>query len=62
VPEHLQAYLEEFTFRFNRRASKSRGLVFRRLLEQAIVTAPVTEKQVTHGYKWRPLPVVGQKP
>jgi hypothetical protein len=27
VPEHLQSYIEEFTFRFNRRTSKSRGLV-----------------------------------
>ncbi len=33
---HLQSYLEEFTFRFNRRTSRSRGLVFRRLLEQAV--------------------------
>ena len=33
VPDHLQSYLEEFTFRFNRRTSRSRGLVFRRLLE-----------------------------
>ena len=37
-PVHLQAYLEEFIFRFNRRTSRSRGLVFRRLLEQAMVT------------------------
>jgi hypothetical protein len=49
---HLQSYLEEFTFRFNRRASRSRGLVFRRLLEQAVVTGPVTEAEVTHGYPW----------
>jgi len=49
---HLQAYLEEFTFRFNRRLSKHRGLVFRRLLEQAVTTAPVTEENVTYGYKW----------
>jgi transposase-like protein len=52
APEHLQSYLEEFTFRFNRRSSTSRGLVFRRLLEQAIVTGPVTETDVTHGYDW----------
>jgi transposase-like protein len=52
TPEHLQAYLEEFTFRFNRRTARNRGLVFRRLLEQAIVTKPVTEADVTHGYKW----------
>ncbi len=42
---HLQAYLEEFTFRFNRRLSKHRGLVFRRLLEQAVATSPATEKE-----------------
>ena len=52
VPEHLQAYLEEFTFRFNRRTSRSRGLVFRRLLERAVSTGPVTESDVTHGYNW----------
>ncbi|MDA8385187.1 MAG: IS1595 family transposase [Actinomycetota bacterium] len=51
-PVHLQAYLEEFTFRFNRRTSRSRGLVFCRLLEQAVVTGPVTEAEVLHGYLW----------
>jgi len=52
VPEHLQSYLEEFTFRFNRRTSRSRGLVFRRLLERAVETGPVTETDVTNGYNW----------
>jgi len=52
VPEHLQSYLEEFTFRFNRRQSGSRGLVFRRLLEQAAATTPITEAAITHGYDW----------
>ena len=52
VPAHLQSYLEEFTFRFNRRTSRSRGLVFCRLLEQAVVTGPVTEADVTDGYHW----------
>ncbi len=51
--EHLQAYLEEYTFRFNRRLSKNRGLVFRRLLEQAVRTSPVTKKDVTYGYNWK---------
>ena len=50
--DHLQSYLEEYTFRFNRRTSRSRGLVFRRLLEQAVNTRPITEKDVTHGYDW----------
>jgi len=53
VPVHLQSYLEEFTFRFNRRTSRNRGLVFRRLLEQAAVTGPITEADVTNGYDWR---------
>lgn len=52
VPDHLQSYLEEFTFRFNRRTSRSRGLVFRRLLEQAVVTEPITDSNVTNGYDW----------
>ena len=52
TPNHLQSYLEEFTFRFNRRASRSRGLVFRRLLEQAVATGPVTDDDVTYGYDW----------
>jgi hypothetical protein len=52
VPEHLQSYLEEFTFKFNRRASRSRGLVFRRLLDGAVATGPVAEYDVTKGYNW----------
>lgn len=50
--QHLQSYLEEFTFRFNRRTSLSRGLVFRRLLEQAVVTEPVVRDKIAHGYDW----------
>lgn len=52
VPAHLQSYLEEFTFRFNRRNSRSRGLVFSRLMEQCMVTGPITEAEVTFGYDW----------
>jgi transposase-like protein len=37
---HLQAYLEEFTFRFNRKTSKHRGLLFYRLVQGAMSTAP----------------------
>src|SRR5450756_2436703 len=33
-------YLDEFTFRFTRRSSRSRGLLFYRLLEQAALTSP----------------------
>jgi transposase-like protein len=52
LPLHLQSYLEEFTFRFNRRTSRSRGLVFRRLIEQAVITKPTTMEDIIHGYDW----------
>lgn len=38
---HLPAYLNEFVFRFNRRRSRSRGLVFYRVLELAAAHDPV---------------------
>jgi len=38
---HLQSYLNEFTFRFNRRRSGSRGMVFYRVLELAVGHGPV---------------------
>lgn len=38
---HLQDYLDEFTFRFNRRTSRARGLLFFRLLEQAVDHDPI---------------------
>jgi len=40
--EHLDYYLDEFTFRFNRRNSRYRGKLFYRLLQQAVVMDPVT--------------------
>jgi transposase-like protein len=39
--EHLDYYLDEFTFRFNRRRSRHRGKVFFRLVQQAVVVDPV---------------------
>lgn len=41
-PGHLQRYLDEFTFRFNRRRSRARGMLFYRLLEQAVQAPPRT--------------------
>ena len=35
-PDHLDAYLDEFVFRFNRRPSTQRGLMFYHLLQQAV--------------------------
>ena len=39
--EHLEDYLNEFTFRFNRRLSRHRGKLFYRLLQQAVAIRPV---------------------
>jgi transposase-like protein len=47
--EHLQAYLEEFTFRFNRRHSRRRGLLFYRLLQQAVAAPPAPYKDIVGG-------------
>ena len=44
--EHLQDYLNEFVFRFNRRSSRSQGLLFYRLLELAVSSAPVPRKNI----------------
>jgi len=39
-PSHLAYYLDEFTFRFNRRTSASRGKLFYRLVQQAMMVDP----------------------
>jgi transposase-like protein len=46
---HLDYYLDEFTFRFNRRNTGSRGLLFQRLVEQAIQLAPVRGDDLVGG-------------
>ncbi len=40
--KYMQAYLDEYTFRFNRRKSAQRGLLFYRLLECAMLVGPTT--------------------
>ena len=46
---HLDYYLDEFTFRFNRRTSRSRGKLFYRLIQQAVAVAPVTGQEIRGG-------------
>lgn len=41
---HLQAYLDEFAFRFNRRLSTHRGKLFHRLVQQSVTTRPKSTK------------------
>ena len=47
--EPLRYRLEEFTFRFNRRSSRRPGMLFYRLLEQAVVTDPAPYKDIAGG-------------
>ena len=49
LPKHLDYYLDEFTFRFNRRRSKARGLLFYRLLQQAATIDPVPYRSIVGG-------------
>jgi hypothetical protein len=44
--DHLQRHLDELAFRFNRRHAAFRGLLFRRLLEQAVQTGPMTDRSL----------------
>jgi transposase-like protein len=44
--EHLSYYLDEYTFRFNRRTSTHRGMLFMRLLENAVQVDPIPIKHI----------------
>ena len=46
---HLDYYLDEFMFRFNRRSSQSRGLLFYRLMQQAAVCGQTTYRGLVGG-------------
>ena len=52
-PQQLDYYLVEFTFRFNRHTSQSRGLLFYRLLHQGLEVAPVSYRQMVVGAQMR---------
>ncbi len=47
---HLDFYLDEFTFRFNRRRARHRGLLFYRLLEGALAASPRPYKTLTDRF------------
>ena len=51
--KHLDFYLDEFTFRFNRRRSKSRGKLFFRLAQQAMAVEPITYDRIVHPVQAR---------
>ena len=45
-PSHLDYYLDEYTFRFNRRTSAYRGKLFYRLLQQAVTIEPILGRDI----------------
>ena len=47
--DHLAYYLDEFSFRFNRRSSRARGLLFYRLVEQSIEVGPYPWRELVGG-------------
>jgi len=47
--KHLDYYLDEYTFRFNHRTSKSQGMLFYRLMQQAVATASTSYRQLVDG-------------
>jgi DNA-directed RNA polymerase subunit RPC12/RpoP len=57
-PAHLASYLDEFTFRFNRRRSHSRGLLFYRVLELAVAHDPVRYRSLVASSKPKARPPV----
>jgi hypothetical protein len=48
-PKHLDYYLDEYAFRFNRRKSRAPGMLFYRLLEQSVNADPVAYCQLIGG-------------
>ncbi len=53
--QRLDYYLDEFTFRFNRRRSKARGLLFHRLAQQAVAVGPAPYHQIIGSALTSPL-------
>ncbi|HBA67421.1 MAG TPA: IS1595 family transposase [Methylococcaceae bacterium] len=47
--KYLDYYLDEYTFRFNRRSAKARGLLFYRLIEQAVQVEHISRNQIILG-------------
>jgi len=49
--KHLPYYLDEFAFRFDRRDSTARGLLFYLLLQRAVATAPHPRTELGNGHR-----------
>ncbi len=49
--KYLDYYLDEYTFRFNRRSSRSRGLLFYRLMQHAVAMQPISYQEITENHE-----------
>ncbi len=52
-PQHLDCYLDEFTFRFNRRTSASRGKLYYRLMQNAVQVPPTPYQSMIKSVRGR---------
>ncbi len=59
-PGHVSEYLDEFVFRFNRRHSRHRGLVFMRLLQRAVAADPITYRSLVRDSKPKAITPTGR--
>jgi hypothetical protein len=48
--KYLDYYLDEYTFRFNRRSSLSRGLLFYRLMQHAVAMKPISYQKIVENH------------
>jgi hypothetical protein len=64
-PALLQRYLDEFCFRFNRRQSRARGMLFYRLPEQSVQASPLTYRSLVaepgSGRREMPVPPLNKR-
>lgn len=60
--EHLDDYLNEFTFRFNRRLSRYRGKLFYRLVQQAVALDPIPYRSLVARQRMSRVPLAASTP
>jgi hypothetical protein len=49
APEHLQSYMDEYVFRFNRRTSRNVGKKFMRIAQQVVASSQMTVQNIVGG-------------
>ena len=60
--QHVEAYLDEFIFRFNRRQSNARGLLFYRLMQNAVVVKKLDYETIVWSRRGQAGKIRGRPP